>query len=72
MFYFVDNQPQYVEKDFETTETSKTLTGLEPGRLYYYSVQATDGTDVSAESAIISAKEPVESLEALWLLLPLR
>lgn len=64
VFYFVDNQPQYVEKDFETTETSKTLTGLEPGRLYYYSVQATDGTDVSAESAIISAKEPVESLEA--------
>ena len=64
VFYFVDNQPQYVEKDLETTETSKTLTGLEPGRLYYYSVQATDGTDVSAESAIISAKEPVESLEA--------
>lgn len=64
VFYFVDNKPQYVEKDFQTTETSRTLTGLEPGRLYYYSVQATDGTDVTAESDIIPAKEAVESLDA--------
>lgn len=62
VFYFVDNKPQYVKKDFETTATSETLSGLQPGCLYYYSVQASDGTLTSDESDIIPAKNAVDYL----------
>ena len=64
VFYFVDNKPQYVKKDFETTATSETLSGLQSGCLYYYSVQANDGTLISDESDIIPAKNTVDAIDA--------
>lgn len=64
VFYFVDNKPQYVKKDFETTATSETLSGLQSGCLYYYSVQANDGTLTSDESDIIPAKNTVDAIDA--------
>ena len=63
VFYFSDNQPQYVLKDYQTTNTSEPVSGLQAGRLYYYSVQATDGTLTSDESAIMAAMKPVQDLD---------
>ena len=63
VFYFSDNQPQYVIKDYQTTNTSEPVSGLQAGRLYYYSVQATDGTLTSDESAIMAAIKPVQDLD---------
>lgn len=63
VFYFSDNQPQYVIKDYKTTNTSEPVSGLQAGRLYYYSVQATDGTLTSDESAIMAAMKPVQDLD---------
>ena len=63
VFYFSDNQPQYVIKDRETTNTSETVSGLQPGHLYYYSVQATDGTYTSDESDVMVAMNPVMNLD---------
>ena len=63
VFYFSDNQPQYVIKDYKTTNTSEPVSGLQAGRLYYYSVQATDGTLTSDESAIMAAIKPVQDLD---------
>ena len=63
VFYFSDNQPQYVIKDYQTTNTSEPVSGLQAGRLYYYSVQATDGTLTSDESAIMAAMKPVQDLD---------
>lgn len=62
VFYFEDNSPQYVVKDKQTTATSETVTGLEPGRLYYYSVQGTNGEITSDESAIIPVKAAAEAI----------
>ena len=64
VFYFSDNQPQYVYKDIETTNTSLTVSGLQPGKLYYYSVQATDGVHTSAESNVVAAINPVMDMES--------
>ena len=63
VFYFSDNQPQYVIKDYKTTNTSEPVSGLQAGHLYYYSVQATDGTLTSDESAIMAAIKPVQDLD---------
>ena len=63
VFYFSDNQPQYVIKDRETTNTSETVSGLQPGRLYYYSVQATDGVHTSDESTVVAVTNPVMDMD---------
>ena len=63
VFYFSDNQPQYVLQDFKILDTNLTVKGLQPGRLYYYSVQATDGVYTSAESNIVAAINPVTDMD---------
>ena len=63
VFYFSDNQPQYVLQDYNILDTKLTVKGLQPGRIYYYSVQATDGVHTSAESNIVAAINPVTDME---------
>lgn len=64
VFCFEDNQPQYVFEDLTVTGTSYAVDGLDDGRLYYYSVQATDGERVSDESSIIAVIAPSASIAA--------
>ena len=48
-----NNEKQYVHQDLEVQATTHTVSDLEADKLYYYSVQATDGTLTSAESSMV-------------------
>lgn len=61
-YYYEDNKPQYLLENEPVTETSYTVTGTQEGKVYYYSVQATDGTLVSAESNEVLAKAASTSI----------
>ena len=62
VFYFENNEQQYFLQDEEVTGISCPVTGLDASRLYFYTVQATDGTLVSEESSMVVVKEPSESV----------
>lgn len=62
-YYDTDNKVEYLMHDYETTGTSLEVDGLDASHIYYFTVQATDGTLVSAESAQAIVKTPSESVE---------
>ena len=57
VFSFDDNERQYFLENEEVEGTSYAVEGLDGSKLYYYTVQATDGVRTSAESSIVVAKE---------------
>lgn len=63
VFYFENNEKQYVHQDLEVQATTHTVSDLEADKLYYYSVQATDGTLTSAESSMVVVLPLVADLE---------
>ncbi len=60
--YDSNNARQYFIQDKEVEGTSYTVEGLDEGTLYFYTVKATDGVDVSAESAQVCVKAPSTSV----------
>ena len=62
VFCFENNEPQYFFENEEVAGTSYAVTGLDSSKLYYYTVQATDGTLTSEESSMVVVKEPSESV----------
>lgn len=62
-YYDTDNKVEYLMHDYETTGTSLEVDGLDASHIYYFTVQATDGTLVSAESAQAIVKTPSESVK---------
>lgn len=62
VYYYEDNKPRYLLENEPVTETSHAVTGTQEGKVYYYSVQATDGTLVSAESNEVLAKAASTSI----------
>ena len=63
VFYFENNEKQYVHQDLEVQATTHTVSDLEADKLYYYSVQATDGTLTSAESSMVVVLPLVADLD---------
>ena len=63
VFYFENNEKQYVHQDLEVQATTHTVSDLEADKLYYYSVQATDGTLTSTESSMVVVLPLVADLE---------
>lgn len=61
-YYGTDNTKEYLLQDYETTATSHNVDGLDASHIYYFTVQATDGTLVSDESVQTIVKEPSESV----------
>lgn len=70
VFYFENNEKQYVHQDLEVQATTHTVSDLEADKLYYYSVQATDGTLTSAESSMVVALPLVANLDTPEVLQP--
>ena len=60
--YGQDNTKTYVFTDKAVESTEYDVSGLEPGHIYFFSVQATDGTLISKESQQCIVKEPSESV----------
>lgn len=60
--YGQDNAKTYVFTDKAVESTNYDVSGLEPGHIYFFSVQATDGTLISEESQQCIVKEPSESV----------
>ena len=60
--YGQDNTKTYVFTDKAVESTNYDVSGLEPGHIYFFSVQATDGTLISEESQQCIVKEPSESV----------
>lgn len=58
VFCFENNQRQYLLKDENVNGTSRDVTGLESGELYFFTLRATDGTDESKETAPQVVKSP--------------
>lgn len=58
VFCFENNQRQYLLKDESVNGTSRDVTGLESGELYFFTLRATDGTDESKETAPQVVKSP--------------
>lgn len=58
VFCFENNQRQYLLKDENVNGTSRDVTGLESGKLYFFTLRATDGTDESKETAPQVVKSP--------------
>ena len=63
VFYFENNEKQYVHQDLEVQATTHTVSDLEADKLYYYSVQATDGTLTSTESSMVVVLPLVADLD---------
>ena len=62
VFCFENNEPQYFFENEEVAGTSYAVTGLDSSKLYYYTVQATDGTLTSEESSMVVVKEASASI----------
>lgn len=62
VYYYDNNEPQYLLKDEPVTETSYTVTGTLEGKVYYYTVRATDGTLISEPSNEVLAKAASTSI----------
>lgn len=63
VFYFENNEKQYVHQDLEVQATTHTVSDLEADKLYYYSVQSTDGTLTSTESSMVVVLPLVADLD---------
>lgn len=62
VFCFENNQRQYLLKDESVNGTSRNVTGLKSGILYFFTLRATDGTIQSRETAPQVAKAPSVSV----------
>lgn len=62
VYYYENNEPQYLLKDEAVTATSYAVTGTQEGKVYYYTVRATDGTLVSEPSNEVLAKAASTSI----------
>ncbi len=62
VYYYENNEPQYLLKDEAVAATSYAVTGTQEGKVYYYTVRATDGTLVSEPSNEVLAKAASTSI----------
>ena len=62
VYYYENNEPQYLLKDEAVAATSYAVTGAQEGKVYYYTVRATDGTLVSEPSNEVLAKAASTSI----------
>lgn len=61
-YYAADNEKVYLMTDREVEGTTYDVSGLEPGHLCFFTVQATDGNLVSGESQQVLVKEASASV----------